>query len=763
MAITYRAVKGSKLTIEEVDANFQYLEDNIRITPDVTYQWIPGTLSFLVRANLYPINGISYSAPETTVTLEAADGTYDRFDVIVATSSNTVTYVKGTASASPALPDIDDLTQYVVTYVSIPTGATEPDLVTTEDIYLENTEWTTASNTSGVRIALASTNNPSTGTYCIESSSPITGDYITFDKGSNFFHNNYLNLSFKIRLKAAMPGNARIRLEWYIGSTLASTYISIRNGDYGFDNTNTTTYQTIILPHDAFAFTSLKISKLKIYMLNTCLGWYIDNVQYQTEEPVSPPPPSDIYFNDLLDVNAPTPTTGQVPTFNEATGQWEPATPSGSGDVNKVGTPVDNQVGVWTGDGTIEGDVDLTFDTATNTLSTGILNATSLTASELTASDGSKNIVSLAVATYPSLTELSYVKGVTSAIQTQLNAKGVGDMVLASVQSVTGLKTFDTTKLAVKGSSTGTTAIASANASGTSYTATLQAATGTIAYTSDITGTNSGTNTGDEPSATTSAEGVVELATVAEVQTGTDTTRAVTPEGVAKRPDFIMFAIGDEVSDLEVGTGKITFDMPNYATTITGVSASVVTAPTGSILIIDINEAGSSILKRATGTVTCASAIATDTVTINGLVYTAVAGAKADNTEFSIDTSDTATATDLAASVNADVRAGTLGDVSATSNIGVVTLTSNQDGSTGNATTLVSSNGTRLAVSGAVFSGGTYLTIDATEKTSTTAATAPVISDSAIAANAVMTVDIDQIGSTIAGAGAKIIIYYQRA
>ncbi len=37
--------------------------------------------------------------------------------------------------------------------------------------------------------------------------------------------------------------------------------------------------------------------------------------------------------------------------------------------------------------------------------------------------DVSKNLVSLAVATYPSLTELSYIKGVTSAIQTQLNAK----------------------------------------------------------------------------------------------------------------------------------------------------------------------------------------------------------------------------------------------------------------------------------------------------------------------------------------------------
>jgi hypothetical protein len=46
-------------------------------------------------------------------------------------------------------------------------------------------------------------------------------------------------------------------------------------------------------------------------------------------------------------------------------------TPAGSGDVSKVGTPVNNQVGVWTGDGTIEGDANLTFDTATDTLTVG--------------------------------------------------------------------------------------------------------------------------------------------------------------------------------------------------------------------------------------------------------------------------------------------------------------------------------------------------------------------------------------------------------
>ena len=50
----------------------------------------------------------------------------------------------------------------------------------------------------------------------------------------------------------------------------------------------------------------------------------------------------------------------------------------------------------------------------------------------------------------------------------------------------------------------------------------------------------------------------------------------------------------------------------------------------------------------------------------------------------------------------------------------------------------------------------TKLTIDASEKTSTTAATPAVISDTALADDAEITIDIDTVGSTIAGAGLKV-------
>lgn len=61
--------------------------------------------------------------------------------------------------------------------------------------------------------------------------------------------------------------------------------------------------------------------------------------------------------------------------------------------------------------------------TTTGTLTTPILNVSGSTASTITGFDASKNLVSLTTATYPNLTELSYVKGVSSSIQTQLGLK----------------------------------------------------------------------------------------------------------------------------------------------------------------------------------------------------------------------------------------------------------------------------------------------------------------------------------------------------
>ena len=74
---------------------------------------------------------------------------------------------------------------------------------------------------------------------------------------------------------------------------------------------------------------------------------------------------------------------------------------------------------------------------------------------------------------------------ITNSIVTT-GSSGVGDMILASVQSVSGLKTFDKDKLAMSGTSTGSTTLSTANTGSSNFTATLPAKTITIAGLSDI-------------------------------------------------------------------------------------------------------------------------------------------------------------------------------------------------------------------------------------------------------------------------------------
>jgi hypothetical protein len=87
---------------------------------------------------------------------------------------------------------------------------------------------------------------------------------------------------------------------------------------------------------------------------------------------------------------------------------------------------------------------------------------------------------------------LTIAAGVLSA-----DVQSSGDMLLNTVQSVTAEKKFTKDKISMLGTSIGKNIISTVNASATDYTNILPAKDGTIAMTSDITGTNSGINTGD--------------------------------------------------------------------------------------------------------------------------------------------------------------------------------------------------------------------------------------------------------------------------
>ena len=92
-------------------------------------------------------------------------------------------------------------------------------------------------------------------------------------------------------------------------------------------------------------------------------------------------------------------------------------------------------------------------------------------------------------------------------------------------------------------------------------------------------------------------------------------------------------------------------------------------------------------LTQASATITLASMVATDTIIVNGVVFTAVASGATAN-QFNVGASDTITAANAAKAINASVTANVAGVVSASSALNVITVTAVQPGLQGNLNTM---------------------------------------------------------------------------
>lgn len=105
---------------------------------------------------------------------------------------------------------------------------------------------------------------------------------------------------------------------------------------------------------------------------------------------------------------------------------------------------------------------------------------------------------------------------------------------------------------------------------------------------------------------------------------------------------------------------------------------------------------------KATGTLTCASVLANDTVQVNGVTLTFKAAGTADPNlpQVNLGANDTETAANLAAKLNLVGQ----NVYRATSAAGVVTVTALADGTAGNSITTV--GGPRITASGGVLAGG---------------------------------------------------------
>lgn len=232
----------------------------------------------------------------------------------------------------------------------------------------------------------------------------------------------------------------------------------------------------------------------------------------------------------------------------------------------------------------------------------------------------------------------------------------------------------------------------------------------------------------------------------------------------ARIPLALPVACSDETTVLTAGNSKAVFRMP-FGLVLTGIRASLTAAQsTGSLITVDVNKNGTSILSTK--------------LTIDNTEKTSVTAATAavisdaslpDDTEISVDIDQVG-----ASSIAAGLKIYLIGQepnavATACIPIGCSDETTALTAGTNKVVfrmpyamvlTGVRASLTTAQGSGSIFtvdineSGSsilsTKLTIDNTEKTSTTAATPAVISDATLANDSEITIDIDQIGNSTA-------------
>lgn len=330
-----------------------------------------GGLNVTVSAATYSIQGALYSSPLTNLTLSSADPTNPRIDVVAVDTTGAAVIIQGTPAATPVKPDVDPSTQLELTFFLVPASATDLS-VNVVSVYLNNAEWTTTQ--SGGTINVASTNNPYTGSVCIEGTSVTTNNYVQFVKPASgtFDLADSDNLVFYIRSKASWANNRlmTITVRNSAGTQLGSA-VTFDQGYFGFNSAQTTTYQQIIIPTALFAANGQTATTIRMTVGGSggSIGWYIDDITLQggvasITDTSRMKWRGNYVASNFYNVNDVVLSSGiQYVAIQAGVGHtpassatfWQPSSTSTGGTVTTSGTPTSGQAAEFTSATNIQG------------------------------------------------------------------------------------------------------------------------------------------------------------------------------------------------------------------------------------------------------------------------------------------------------------------------------------------------------------------------------------------------------------------------
>ena len=477
-------------------------------------------LDYYVIANPYKIGSEYYTAAPTTVTLTDGDATYARIDVIYADVNGVIGVLEGTPSASPIKEVVDLPTQRELTFRTVPALATVDPLVNNELVFDENTgiaggEWDVTGD-GLTYLDFDSTAVAFSGTKSIYFNGVNPYFYVDFESDVNISLASISTFYFRVYLTEIIDRNAEMVFQLQDTSfNIAGSARVVKDGLFGLDRNVLNAWQIISIPIGFFNYPYAEFKGIRFSVSKSRKPkMYMDTLQFQFNVAQPPPTVNPLRFLQLTDT--PTTYSGQslkVARVNvgETALEFDELTKSDVG-LSNVDNTSDANKPVSTAQQTA---LNLKQATLVSGANIKTINGESLLGSTnivvnvaALIDDVAPTVVNGGFWIEPDTAKLSvgvnnaWVEVGRDGIDSADGAAGVGDMVLANTQTVSGLKTFLNGTFGLRNIANTFTALFS-NINTAIRTYTFPDKDGTVAMTSDITGINSGTNTGDQTIPTT--------------------------------------------------------------------------------------------------------------------------------------------------------------------------------------------------------------------------------------------------------------------